>query len=70
MENIGHPLPLHEWYGHTERKFILKLRVGTYKFTWNGMEIPYLGRMVDSFGTTWFRNLDAQAIFPLHKRKD
>jgi hypothetical protein len=46
MENIGHPLPLHERYGHTKRKLILKIRVGTYKSTWNGMKIPHIGRYV------------------------
>ena len=66
MENIVHPLPLHEWYGHTKRKFILKIRVGTYKFTWNGMEIPRIGRYG---GLIWhnfgFKELGAQAVFPL-----
>ena len=70
MENIGRPLPLHEQYGHTKRKFILKIRVGTYKFTWNGMEIPHIGRygalIWHNFG---FNDLDAQAVFPLSTRK-
>ena len=65
MENIGHPLPLHERYGHTKQKLILKIRVGTYKFTWNDMEIPHIGRYG---GLIWhnfgFKELDAQAVFP------
>ena len=66
MENIGHPLPLHEQYEHTKRKFILKIRVGPYKFTWNIMEIPHMVGMVDSHGATLgFMELDAQAVFPL-----
>ena len=32
MENIGHPSPPRERYEHTEEKFILKIRDGTYKF--------------------------------------
>ena len=66
MENIGHPLPLHERYGHTKRKIILKIRVGTRKFTWNGMGIPHIGRYG---GLIWhnlgLRILDAQVVFPL-----
>ena len=66
MENTGHPLPLHERYGHTKRKFILKIRVGTDKFTWNDMEIQHIGRYG---GLIWhnfgFKSLDAQAVFPL-----
>ena len=70
MENIGHPLPLHVRYGHTKRNFILKIRVGTYKFTWNGMEIPHIGRygglIWNNFG---FKELDAQAVFSLSTRE-
>ena len=66
MENIGHPLPLHKRYGHTKQKIILKIRVGTRKFTWNGIEIPHIGRYS---GLIWYnlglRILDAQAVFPL-----
>ena len=47
-------------------KFILKIRVGTWKFTWNGMEIPHIGRYGEliwqNFG---FKELGAQAVFPL-----
>ena len=66
MENIGHPLPLHEWYGHTIRRFISNTRVGTYKFTWNDMEIPHIGRYG---GLIWhnfgFKELDAQVVIIL-----
>jgi hypothetical protein len=41
-------------------------RDGTCKFTWNGNEIPYIGRYD---GHSWkklgSRILDAQAVFPL-----
>ena len=66
MENIGHSLPHHERYRHTKQKLILKIRVGTRKFTWNGMEIPHIGRYG---GLIWhnlgLRILDAQAVFSL-----
>ena len=66
MQNIGHPVPLHERYGHTKWKFILNIRVGTYKFTWNSMEITHIGRygglIWHNFGS---KELDAQALFPL-----
>ena len=66
MEKYWPPLPLDEWYGHKKRKSILKIRVGTYKFTWNGMEIPHIGRYG---GLIWhnfgLKELDAQALFPL-----
>ena len=66
MENNGHPLPLHERYRHTKRKIILKIRVGARKFTWNGIEMPHIGRYS---GLIWhnlgLRSLDAQAVFPL-----
>ena len=70
MENIGHPLPLHERYGHTKRKLILKIRVGTYKFIWNDMEILHIGRYG---GLIWhnsgFKESNAQAVFPLSTNK-
>jgi hypothetical protein len=43
MEDNDHPLPPHERHGHTKEKF-LKFRDGTRKFTWNGLEIPHIGR--------------------------
>ena len=52
--------------GTQNGKIILKIRVGTRKFTWNGMEIPHIGRYG---GLIWhnlgLRSLDAQAVFPL-----
>ena len=66
MENIGHPLPLHEQYRHTKGKVILNIRFGTYEFTWNGTKIPHIGRcgglILHHFG---FKDLDAQVVFPL-----
>ena len=48
------------------RKIILKFRVGTRKFTWNGIEIPHIGRnsglICQKLG---LRILDAQAVFLL-----
>ena len=64
MENIGHPLPLHERYGHTKRKFILKIRVGTYKFTCKDMEIPHIGRYGGLIGTTWFKEFGCTSSIP------
>ena len=52
--------------GTQNGKIILKIRVGTRKFTWNDMEIPHIGRYG---GFIWhnlgLRSLDAQAVFPL-----
>ena len=52
--------------GTQNKKIILKIRVGTRKFTWNGIEIPHIGRYS---GLIWhnlgLRILDAQAVFPL-----
>ena len=52
--------------GTQKGKVILKIRVGTRKFTWNGMGIPHIGRYG---GLIWhnsgLRDLDAQAVFPL-----
>ena len=52
--------------GTQNRKIILKIRVGTRKFTWNNIEIPHIGRYS---GLIWqnlgLRILDAQAVFPL-----
>ena len=52
--------------GTQNGKIILKFRVGTRKFTWNGMAIPHMGRYS---GLIWhklgLRILDAQAIFLL-----
>ena len=66
MENISHPSPFRERNKHTKKKIILKIRVGTYKFTWNGMEIPHISRYG---GLIWhnfgFKELDAQAVFSL-----
>ena len=66
MKDIDHPLSLHERYGHTKQKIIFKIRVGTCKFTWNGMEIPHIGRYG---GLIWhnlgLRSFDTQAVFPL-----
>jgi hypothetical protein len=70
MKIIGHPSPLHERYGHTKEKIILKVfRDGTCKFTWNGNKIPHIGRYG---GHKWqkqgLRIMDAQAVFPLSTR--
>ena len=52
--------------GTQNGKIILKIRVGTRKFTWNSMEIPHIGRYG---GLIWhnfgFKELDAQAAFLL-----
>jgi hypothetical protein len=52
--------------GTQNEKIILKIRVGTRKFTWNGMAIPHIGRYS---GLIWhnlgLKSLDAQAVFPL-----
>jgi hypothetical protein len=52
--------------GTQNGEIILKIRVGTHKFTWNGMEIPHIGRYG---GLIWhnlgLRGLDAQVVFPL-----
>ena len=46
------------------------LEFGTYKFTWNSMEIPHIGRYG---GLIWhnfgFKELGAQATFPLSTNK-
>ena len=64
--DVSHLLPPHERHGHTKWKFILKIRVGRCKFTWDDMEIPHIGRYG---GLIWhnfgFQELDAQAAFPL-----
>ena len=66
MEDTGHPLLIHERYGHTKQKFILNIRVGTCKFTWNDVEISHIGMYG---GLIWhnfgFMEVDAQAVFPL-----
>ena len=63
MENIGHLPLLHESYGCTKGKFILNIRVDTYKFSWNGTGIPHIGRYG---GLIWhnfgFKDLDAQVV--------
>jgi hypothetical protein len=42
------------------------IRDGTCKFTWNGKEIPHIGRYGGLIWNNWgFRILDAQAEFPL-----
>ena len=51
----------------TQNKCLFEVfRDGTCKFTWNGKEIPYIGRYS---GLLWhnfvFKDLDAQAVFPL-----
>ena len=42
------------------------LEFGTCKFTWNGRQIPHIGRyggpIWNNFG---FKEVDAQAVFPL-----
>jgi hypothetical protein len=52
--------------GTQNGKLFRKIRVGTCKFTWNSMEIPHIGRYG---GLVWhnfrFKELDAQAVFPL-----
>jgi hypothetical protein len=52
--------------GTQNGKIILKIRVGTCKFTWNGIEILHIGRYS---GLIWhnlgLRILNAQAVFPL-----
>ena len=42
------------------------LKVAHDKFTWNGDEIPFIGRWSElSWNTFWLRELDARVEFPL-----
>jgi hypothetical protein len=44
MKDTDRPPSLHERSRHTKQMFIWMFRGGTCKFTWNGSEIPYIGR--------------------------
>jgi hypothetical protein len=55
MENIGHPSPPRERYEQTKEKFILKIRDGTYKFSYNGKRIPHIGRYSGLMWQNWFK---------------
>jgi hypothetical protein len=53
MENIGHPCRFMSGTGTQNRKIILKIRVGTRKFTWNSIEIPHIGRYSGLIWQNW-----------------
>ena len=48
------------------QKEVFVLKAEHDKFTWNGGEIPYIGRSSGiKWNTFWLRVLDARAEFPL-----
>ena len=63
MENNDHPCRLMSGTG-TQKRSILKFRDGTHKFTWNGLEIPHIGRYVDSYGKTGFKDFGCTTSIP------
>ena len=65
MENIGHPLPLHEWYRHIKRKFIFKRELAHTNLLRTARKYRIYVGMVDSYGKTWFKDFGCKYYFCL-----